>query len=243
MSDSGIPSLSVKNVTVHYGAVKGADGVCLEVPEGKLVALIGVNGAGKTSVLRAICGMTRLTTGECWFRGTRIDGRPSHEIARMGVIHVPEGRGLFGEMTVLENLQLGTVPRGHEARKDRERDVAEMAQRFPILKDRSGNLAMHLSGGEASILAVARSLLGKPKLLVMDEPLLGLAPLAVKNIMGIARALRDGGLSILMVEHNVAVTLEVADWVYVMDHGRVMLQGPPGEIKETDFVRKMYLSI
>ncbi len=243
MSEAGNTCLSVRNLTVHYGAVKAVDDVCLQVPEGKLVALIGVNGAGKTSVLRAISGMTKLTAGECRFRGTRINGKPFHEIARMGIIHVPEGRGLFTEMTVLENLQLGTIARRQDGRKEKERDVAEITGRFPILKEREQNLAIHLSGGEASILAIARSLMAKPKLLVLDEPLLGLAPLAIKNVLSIAGALRDSGLSILMVEHNVAVTLEVADWVYVMDQGKVVLEGSPGEIEESDYVRKRYLSI
>ena len=243
MPDGAQPLLAARDLTVCYGAVRAVDGISLQVPEGKLVALIGLNGAGKTSVMRAISGMTRLTAGECRLQGTRIDGKPPYEIARMGLIHVPEGRGLFAEMTVLENLQLGSLPRGKRGRGERQKDIAEMELRFPILKVRGKNLAMHLSGGEQSLLAVARSLIARPRLLIMDEPLLGLAPLAIKNVLDIASSLRDGGLSMLLVEHNVAATLEVADWVYVMDHGRILLEGLPSEIKRSDFVQKRYLSI
>lgn len=243
MADTARTFLAVKDLTVCYGSVKAVDGACLHVQEGKLVALIGLNGAGKTSVLRAISGMARLTAGECWFRQTRIDGKLPHEIARMGLVHIPEGRGLFAEMTVLENLQLGTLNRRHDNRSEREKDIAEMEERFPILKERRRNLAMHLSGGEASLLAVARSLVAKPKLLVMDEPLQGLAPLAIQNVMSIAATLRDSGLAMLLVEHNVAATLEVADWVYVMDRGKVVLEGLPEDIRESDFVQKRYLTI
>lgn len=243
MPEGAQPLLAVRDLTVCYGAVKAVNGISFRVQEGRMVALIGLNGAGKTSVLRAISGMTRLTAGECWFQGTRIDGKPAYEIARLGLIHVPEGRGLFGEMTVLENLQLGGLPRGRGTRSEREKDIAEMQQRFPILKKRRNNLATHLSGGEASLLAVARSLVSRPKLLVMDEPLLGLAPLAIKSVLDIAAALRDNGLSMLLVEHNVAAMLEVADWVYVMDHCQFLLEGPPADIKRSDFVRSRYLSI
>ncbi len=243
MADTAGAFLSVRDLTVCYGAVKAVNGVCFEVPEGKLVALIGLNGAGKTSVLRVISGLKRPVAGSCWFQGGRIDGRPPYEIAKLGIIHVPEGRGLFGAMTVAENLQVGATPRRNSSRGEKERDLAEMEARFPILKKRGRQLAMNLSGGEASLLAVARSLMAKPKLLVMDEPLLGLAPIAIDNVLSTVGSLRDSGLSILMVEHNVAVTLEVADWVYVMDQGKIVLEGLPGEIKESDFVQKGYLSI
>ncbi len=243
MADAAGAFLSVRDLTVCYGSVRAVNGVSLGVPQGKLVALIGLNGAGKTSVLRAISGVARLAAGECWFQGERIDGRPPCQIARMGLVQIPEGRGLFADMSVLENLQLGTLMRRGDSRDEKEKDITAMQERFPILKTRERNLARHLSGGEASLLAVARSLVAKPKLLVMDEPLQGLAPLAIDNVMSIATDLRDGGLSILLVEHNVAAALEVADWVYVMDQGRVILEGPPADIKRSDFVQKRYLTI
>jgi branched-chain amino acid transport system ATP-binding protein len=222
-----------------YGATRVLHGVDFKLEEKSVTALLGANGAGKTTTLRAICGMVR-TEGEVRFAGERIDGRRSEDIARLGIAHVPDGRGTFLDLTTEENLRLGAY-----ARKDRPgvaRDLERMYAYFPRLKERRRQQAGTLSGGEQQMLAVSRALMLAPKLMLLDEPSFGLAPLVVRELFAMLRAINaESGVALLLVEQNAAMALELADHAYVIETGRVVLAGSATDIKRDDAVRRAYL--
>ena len=231
--------LELKELTVHYGKAEGLKAVSATVEEGKIVTLIGANGAGKTTTLRAISGIKVPTSGEIWFQGRRIDGMPLHEIVRLGISQVPEGRMVFVTMTVQENLVLGAY-----LRKDKRavmRDLAKIYEHFHVLKARSRQPAGSLSGGEQQMLASARALMACPKLLLMDEPSMGLSPLLVQEIGKIISDINRGGVSIILVEQNARMALYLAHYAYVLEVGSIVLQGTGEELSGNPDVQKAYL--
>ena len=231
--------LEAKNLRAAYGSTKVLHGIDLAIEEGTITTLLGANGAGKTTTLRALCGMVK-TSGEVVFAGKRIDGRATEDIVRLGVAHVPDGRGTFGSLTTEENLRLGAY-----VRKDRaavEADYERMYGYFPRLRERRTQQAGTLSGGEQQMLAVARALMLRPRLLLMDEPSFGLAPLIVKEIFRIMRTINEQEkMTILLVEQNAAMALEVADHAYLMETGTLVLSGPASQVKQDEAVRRSYL--
>jgi len=231
--------LEVKNITVHYGKSIALDDISLEVAEGSVVSIIGANGAGKSTILKALSGLVPLTSGEIWFQGKRIDGMKTTDIVKLGIVQIPEGRHLFPHLTVLVNLQLGA-----SLRKDREginKDLDEVFERFPILRERRNQKAGTLSGGEQQMLAIARGLMAKPKLLLMDEPSLGLAPIVVEELSEVIKDINQAGVSVLLVEQNVPLALGVASMGYALQTGRVVLEGDIAKIKSSDTVKRAYL--
>ena len=233
------PVLSVKDLQVHYGAIHALRGISLEVPDGKVVALIGANGAGKTTTLRAITRMLRVTSGSVRFRGEELTRLQPHEIVARGLAHAPEGRGIFLNLTVRENLELGAFLRkdGDGIRSDLERSF----QLFPILKERVDQVSGTLSGGEQQMLAVARSLMSRPQLLLLDEPSLGLAPQIVERIFQVLREVSQSGVSLLLVEQNAHKALQIAHQAYVLETGEVVMKGTGQELLASPEVRKAYL--
>jgi branched-chain amino acid transport system ATP-binding protein len=232
------PILDVKNLHAAYGETKVLHGIDFAVQDGGVSALLGANGAGKTTTLRAICGMVK-TQGEIRFAGERIDGSATEDVARRGVAHVPDGRGTFLELTVEENLRLGSY-----TRRDRgvAADFERMFSYFPRLRERFRQQAGTLSGGEQQMLAIARALVLRPKLLLLDEPSFGLAPLIVQEIFAIMRRIRaDEHVSILLVEQNASLALEFAEDAYLLETGRIVVAGPAAEISQDESVRRSYL--
>jgi branched-chain amino acid transport system ATP-binding protein len=234
--------LSVQGLAVAYGPVQAVCEVDLEAREGEVTAIIGSNGAGKTSTLLAISGLAPITRGSILFAGQAIAGRPPHAITRLGITHVLEGRQLFADQTVEDNLLLGayTCLRGGRSRV-RARIEREMA-RFPILRERRKQLAGTLSGGEQQMLAIARGLMLEPKLMLMDEPSMGLAPLMVQEIARTIRALKEQGMSIVLVEQMASVALRLADRAYVLENGRIKISGSGAELASNPEVKKAYLA-
>jgi branched-chain amino acid transport system ATP-binding protein len=233
--------LEVYDVNTVYGKVQALWDVRLSVNEAEIVALVGSNGAGKTTLLNTISGRLRPASGSVEFLGKRIDGLPPHAIVEMGISHVPEGGKVFPDMTVRENLEMGAYP--YHAWKQKEQTFGQVYQVFPILKERAGQLARTLSGGERQMLAIGRGLMSKPKLCLLDEPSYGLAPLLVAEIFRIIQELRDQGITVLLIEQNVRHTLETADRAYVLENGRICLEGACVEMLESDLVRKAYLGL
>ena len=230
--------LEVENLTAAYGQIRALHGVDLTVREGQVVALLGPNGAGKTTTLRSICGMVR-ARGRITFRGKDLTGLPTEKVTRLGIAHVPEGRGTFPGLTVAENLKLGAYGRRDA---DVRRDIERWYGIFPRLADRRDQPAGSLSGGEQQMLAVARALLSRPALLLLDEPSLGLAPMVVREVFEVLSRIRDDdGTGMLLVEQNAALALELADAAYVLAAGRTVLSGPASEIRAEDSVRRSYL--
>ena len=231
--------LEVAGLHAAYGPTRVLHGIDFSLEEGSITALLGANGAGKTTTLRALCGMVK-TQGEVRYAGQRIDGKATEDIVRLGIAHVPDGRGTFVNLTTEENLRLGAY-----VRKDRsaiEQDFERVFTYFPRLKERRHQQAGTLSGGEQQMLAVSRALMLRPKLLLMDEPSFGLAPLIVREIFGIMRAInKSENVSILLVEQNAAMALELADRAYLIETGRVVLSGTADEIKQNEAVRRSYL--
>jgi branched-chain amino acid transport system ATP-binding protein len=233
-----MPLLELEDVEARYGAVQALHGVSLAVDEGAFVALLGANGAGKTTTLRAISGLVR-RSGTIAFAGRRIDRYGTERVARLGLAHVPEGRGIVAELSVLENLRLGAWLRRDRGAKD---DLEEVLGWFPVLQRRIRQPASTLSGGEQQMLALARALVGRPRLLMLDEPSLGLAPIIVRELYDIlVRLNRERGLTVFVVEQNAALALDAADTAYVLEVGRVGLHGPSAELKEREAVRRAYL--
>ncbi len=232
--------LEIKNITVHYGKSLAIQDISLEVAEGAVVSIIGANGAGKSTILRALTGLAPLTSGEILFRGKRISGRPTVEIVKEGIVLVPEGRQLFPYLSVMNNLELGA-----SLRRDRDgikKDMEEVVYRlFPRLKERSNQKAGTLSGGEQEMLAIGRGLMANPRLLCMDEPSLGLAPIVVENLGEVIRDINKRGVSVLLVEQNVHLALGVANQGYALQVGRVVLGGDIATMRSSDIVRKAYL--
>jgi branched-chain amino acid transport system ATP-binding protein len=233
--------LRVEQLDAFYGDVQALDGVSLEVEDGAIVAIVGANGAGKTTLIRAVAGMNRSVRGRIIFRGENILGWPSHRICNLGIGQVAEGRQIFPTLTVDENLEIGAMlPRARAGRaKNRERVLAL----FPVLAERIRQLAGTLSGGEQQMLAIARCLMGAPQLIMFDEPSLGLAPAIVHRLLDTIRDLNRGGVTCLLVEQNVALSLKLASRAYVLENGRVSLTGAGDELLADDRVRSAYLGL
>lgn len=231
--------LELKNVRVHYEGVEALKGVSMSVEEGEVVTLIGANGAGKSTTMRAISGTKSLTGGEVWYKGHRVDGQPPQRIVAMGIAQVPEGRRVFPFMTVLENLQLGAYTRND--RKQINADLDEIYTHFPVLKDRRRQAAGSLSGGEQQMVAIGRALMSKPKLLLMDEPTLGLSPLLVQETGRIIQHINSLGVSIMLVEQNARMALRLARRGYVLETGNVVLEGQCQELLANEQVKRAYL--
>ena len=231
--------LTINDINVFYGAIHAIKGVSLEVNEGEIVTLIGANGAGKSTILRTISGLLKPKTGSIQFEGQEIAGMPAHAIVKTGISQVPEGRRIFAEMSVLENLELGAF-----TRKDKDGIKADMElvfDRFPRLKERIGQLAGTLSGGEQQMLAMGRALMSRPRLLLLDEPSMGLAPLLIKEIFAIIQDINKTGTTVLLVEQNANMALSIAHRAYVLETGRITLSGDAKELAASDEVRKAYL--
>jgi branched-chain amino acid transport system ATP-binding protein len=233
--------LEVNNLNVFYGQIQALWGVCLKINQSEIVALVGANGAGKTTLLNTISGMLRPASGTINYLGNRIDNLPPHVIVELGISHIPEGRKLFTDMSVHENLELGAY--GKQAWKDRRETLKHVYQLFPRLKERAGQLARTLSGGEQQMLAMGRGLMSRPKLCIIDEPSNGLAPKLVLEVFQIIKSLREQGITILLVEQNVRQTLEIADRACVLENGRIALEGLCEDLLKTDHVRKAYLGL
>lgn len=231
--------LQVERITVKYGKAIAVEEISLQVPDGKVVTIIGANGAGKSTILKALSGMTSLTSGEIRFAGQRIDGLKPYEIVKLGLAHVPEGRKLFPFLPVMSNLKLGA-----SLRKDKEgikRDLAEVFDHFPRLRERRNQNAGTLSGGEQQMLAIGRGLMANPKLLLMDEPSLGLAPIMVAQLVPVIKNINKKGVSVLLVEQNIPLALSVADRGYALQVGKVVLEGDIEEFKDSETVKSAYL--
>lgn len=231
--------LEVKDLTIHYDKALALDHVSLSVGEEEIVAVLGANGAGKSTLLRAISGLVR-GTGEIWFDHTRLDSLHRHEVVRAGVVHCPEGRRLFPEMTVLDNMLLGAYLRKERSQIDEDQE--KVCDLFPVLKERSKQVASTLSGGEQQMVAIGRALMSKPKLLMLDEPSLGLAPLVQEAIFRGIKEIAKSGMSVLLVEQNARQALTVAHRAYVLEVGKIVLNGPNQDLANDPHVREAYLA-
>jgi branched-chain amino acid transport system ATP-binding protein len=229
--------LSVDDIEVRYGAIRALKGVSFNVREGEVVALLGANGAGKTTTQKTVSGMLRPTLGSITFDGRRIDGIPAHELISLGICHVPEGRHVFPRMTVEENLEMGAF----RFKKVDQADLERVLEMFPRLRERFKQLGGTLSGGEQQMLAIGRAIMGKPKLLLLDEPSMGLAPLIVQQIFEIVRDINASGVTVLLVEQNAAQALSLADRGYVLETGEIVLEGTGAELLADDRIRAAYL--
>lgn len=231
--------LKVKNLNVYYDAIHALKDVSFEVNEGEIVTLIGANGAGKTSTLHTISGLIRAKSGKIVFMDREIQNMEAHNILKLGLAHVPEGRRIFAQMTVLENLEMGAY-----ARKDRaglQQEMEWVFESFPRLKERRRQLAGTLSGGEQQMLAMGRAVMSMPRLIMLDEPSMGLSPILVGEIFKIIRKLKEGGTTVLLVEQNAKMALSIADRAYVLETGKVVLEGPARELLGNEQVKKAYL--
>ena len=233
--------LEIRNVNAFHGKVQALWDICLEVNEGEIVALVGSNGAGKTTLVDTISGLLHPASGSVIFLGKQIDSLPPHSIVELGISYVPQGGKVFPEMTVRENLEMGAYP--IHAWKQKGETFEQVYHIFPILKEREKQLARTLSGGEHQMLAIGRALMSKPKLSLLDEPSYGLAPLLVTELFRIIKRLRDEGITILLIEQNVRHSLEIADRAYVLENGRLCLQGDCAELLQSDHVRKAYMGL
>ncbi len=231
--------LEVQKLCVNYGGIQALRDVSLEIPDGKIVTLIGANGAGKSTALRAIMRLVKTASGSVVYNGEDVLGMTTQQIVSKGITLVPEGRRVFADLTVLENLKIGAYLRTDKA--EIRKNVDYVYSLFPRLKERSWQLAGTLSGGEQQMLALGRALMSQPKLLMMDEPSLGLAPIVVADIFGIIRKLGGEGITILLIEQNAHAALAVADYGYVLETGEVGLQGPGQELLNSEHVRELYL--
>ena len=231
--------LKIDNIHVYYGAIHALKGVSLEVKAGEIVTLIGANGAGKSTTLRTVSGLLAPKSGVISFLGENIAGMPAHEIVKHGISQVPEGRRIFAEMSVQENLEMGAFTRKDKAGV--EKDFEIVYNRFPRLKERRKQQAGTLSGGEQQMLAMGRALMSRPKLLLLDEPSMGLAPLLIKEIFSIIEDINREGTTVLLVEQNANMALSIAHRAYVMETGRITLQGAAKELAASEDVRKAYL--
>lgn len=231
--------LTVKDLQVNYGYIKAVKGINFHIPEGKIVSILGANGAGKTSTLKALSGIVPISKGSIELEGKKIDGKQAFEIVKQGIIHCPEGRKIFPQFTVEENLKVGSyVLSDNNEVKDNFTKVYEY---FPRLKERKSQIAGTLSGGEQQMLAIGRGLMASPKLFILDEPSLGLAPIIVKEIFQIIKEINKQGVTVLLVEQNAFQTLKIADYVYVLETGNIVLEGNAEVIKNNESVKKSYL--
>jgi branched-chain amino acid transport system ATP-binding protein len=231
--------LKVDNINVYYGAIHAIKGVSLEVKEGQIVTLICANGAGKSTILKTISGLLRPKAGQITYEGKAIQTLEAQEIVRGGISHVPEGRRVFANMPVIENLELGAY-----LRKDKTQIKADMErifEKFPRLRERQNQYAGTLSGGEQQMLAIGRAMMSRPRLMLLDEPSMGLAPLLVKEIFSIIKEINAAGTTILLVEQNANMALSIANYAYVIETGKIVLEGPAKDLAESDEVKKAYL--
>ena len=229
--------LEIRDLQVRYGGIEAVKGISLDVPEGEIVTLIGANGAGKSSTLRSIAGLVKPAAGSIYFKGEDITGKDANEIVTRGITLVPEGRRIFPDMTVLENLKIGAYLR----KDDLTDDLNWVFDLFPRLKERSWQAGGTLSGGEQQMLAVGRALMSRPKVIMMDEPSLGLAPIIVRGIFDIIKEINKQGMTVLLIEQNANMALKTADLGYVMETGRITLQGTGAELLSNDAVKAAYL--
>jgi len=233
--------LSIKNLNSGYGDVKIIKNLSLEVNKGEVVSIVGANGAGKTTLLKTISGLIPATSGEIWFEDQRIDNLPPHKITELGIIHVPEGRRVFPFFTVYENLLIGsTMPR---AQKERKKNLEYVFNLLPRLAERKNQVGSTLSGGEQQMLAIGRALMGMPRILMLDEPSLGLSPLLVQTIFELISTIAKEGITVLLVEQNVRQALKLSDRAYVLENGSISLEGTAGEISNNPDVKKAYLGL
>jgi branched-chain amino acid transport system ATP-binding protein len=231
--------LEVNNLSVHYGKALALDRVSLRVDAGEIVSIVGANGAGKTTAIRTISGLKQPSSGEIWFNGKRIDKMPAYDVMRLGIVQVPAGRQIFQTMSVLDNLKVGA-----HRRRDRDgikRDLEMVYEHFPILRDKKHQAGGELSGGQQQMLAVGRALMAAPKLLLMDEPSIGLSPILVAEVGRIIREINGRGISILLVEQNARMALRLASRAYILEIGRIALQGDCEDLIDNDEVRRCYL--
>lgn len=231
--------LEVKDLEVYYGAIHAVKGISLRVEDGQIVTLIGSNGAGKSTTLHTISGLIEPRSGNILFDGTDITGTPAHKIVASGLVQVPEGRHVFANMSVMENLDMGAY-----LRKDKdgiEKDKKKVFELFPRLFERKNQLSGTLSGGEQQMLAMGRALMERPRVLLLDEPSMGLAPLLVKEIFSIIKTINEEGTTVLLVEQNANMALSIADYAYVLETGRITLSGPAADLSASEAVRKAYL--
>ena len=231
--------LTIKNLNVYYGAIHAVKDLNMEVGDGEIVTLIGSNGAGKSTTLHTISGLIKPKTGSILYKGKEIVGIPAHKLVGQGLVQVPEGRHVFAEMTVMENLDMGAY-----LRTDKDgiaRDKEKVSEKFPRLKERISQTAGTLSGGEQQMLAMGRALMSRPQLLILDEPSMGLAPLLVREIFSIIKEINSEGTTVLLVEQNANMALSIADRAYVLETGRVVLSGTAAELAASEAVQKAYL--
>ena len=233
--------LEIRDASVNYGKVSAIRGISMNVPSGGIVTIIGGNGAGKTTTLRAISGLERLKSGEILFDGERIDHLPANRIVARGIAHVPEGRRIFPDLTVEENLRTGAFLRRDKAAV--EADLEATFIRFPRLRERRAQLARTMSGGEQQMLVIGRALMTKPRLLLMDEPSMGLAPIVVEEIARIIKEISAQGVPVVLVEQNAELALDLADYAYVLETGDLALEGPADELHDNEHVRAAYLGV
>ncbi|SEP40345.1 ABC transporter ATP-binding protein [Propionispora vibrioides] len=231
--------LTVDNINVYYGAIHALKGISVEVTEGEIVTLIGANGAGKSTILRTISGLLKPKSGKIVFEGKEIGGMAAQNIVSLGISQVPEGRRVFANMSVMENLELGAYIRSDK--KEIQQDLNKIFERFPRLAERRSQLAGTLSGGEQQMLAMGRALMSRPRLLLLDEPSMGLAPLLVKEIFSIVQEINSTGTTVLLVEQNAHMALSIAHKAYVLETGRITLSGSAKELAASEDVRKAYL--
>lgn len=231
--------LEVKNLNVHYGVIRAIKDVSFEVNEGEIVTLIGANGAGKTTTMQSIMGLVKSSSGEIYYDGKRIEALPAHKIVKLGMAQVPEGRRVFSELTVYENLLMGAF-----TRRDKDgiaKDLAEAYRLFPRLEERKNQVAGTLSGGEQQMLAMGRAIMSKPKLLMLDEPSMGLSPLLVDQVFEIIKQFHEMGTTILLVEQNANKSLAISDRAYVLENGKISISGTGKELLASEEIKKAYL--
>ncbi len=233
--------LKVKNLHVSYGDLKALWGVSFEVNKGEIVGYLGPNGAGKSTTFKTIVGLLKPDKGEIYLGNERIDGKPAYEIVNMGVAYVPEGRRLFPYMTVMENLIMGSYPK--RAREKKDEMLEWVFQLFPRLKERKNQMARTLSGGEQQMLAIGRALMSNPSILILDEPSLGLAPKLVEDLFEIVKKINEDGVTVLISEQHVHMVFEIMDRGYIIEEGRIVLEGEPEELAGNEHVKKAYLGI
>ena len=231
--------LKIENLEVSYGMIKAIKGISFEVNEGEVIALIGANGAGKTTILHTITGLVSAKSGSIEFEGKELTKTPPHKIVEMGMAHVPEGRRIFGELSVYENLIMGAFTRTDKA--EIKRNLENVYERFPILKERKNQIAGTLSGGEQQMLAMGRALMSNPKIILMDEPSMGLSPLYVSEIFDIIKKISAAGVTVLLVEQNAKKALSIADRAYVLETGKIVLEGKAETLMNDESVKKAYL--
>lgn len=231
--------LEIKDLEVYYGMIQAIKGVSFDVNEGEVIALIGANGAGKTTILHTITGLLNAKNGSVWFEGKDITKVPAHKIVSMGMAHVPEGRRVFANLTVLQNLKMGAYTR--KDKNEIEQTLDTIYKRFPRLKERQNQLAGTLSGGEQQMLAMGRALMSHPKIILMDEPSMGLSPIFVNEIFDIIKSVSASGTTVLLVEQNAKKALSIADRAYVLETGKIVLLGKASDLLNNDSIKKAYL--